>query len=180
MPFSVTVSPFLMILPDGVLQLYPGGDGDGVDISYNNSSNNNEEDVSMDRILSVSSEGVMRAIVKALKSPVVWERVVIVKKFWELFKKYRPTVHQTVCSRAGMRACMRAYVRACVCVCVCVYVCVCACVFVCMCMYVRVCVCVCMCACVRACLCVCVCMCVCVCVCVCVCERVCVCVCVCV
>ena len=40
MPSSVTVSPSLMILSDGVLQLYPGGDGDGVNISYNNSSNN--------------------------------------------------------------------------------------------------------------------------------------------
>ena len=47
MPFSVTVSPFSMILPEGVLQLYPGGDGDGVDINDNNSSNNNEEDVSI-------------------------------------------------------------------------------------------------------------------------------------
>ena len=36
----------------------------------------------MDRILSVSSEGAVRAIVKALKSPVVWERVVTVQKFW--------------------------------------------------------------------------------------------------
>ena len=44
MPFSVTVSPSLMILPDGVLQYFPGGDGDGVNINNNNSSNNNEEE----------------------------------------------------------------------------------------------------------------------------------------
>ena len=44
-PFSVTVSPSLMILPDGVLQFCPGGDGDGVNINNNsNSSNNNEEE----------------------------------------------------------------------------------------------------------------------------------------
>ena len=43
MPFSVTVSPSLMILPDGVLQFCPDGDGDGVNIN-NNSSNNNEEE----------------------------------------------------------------------------------------------------------------------------------------
>ena len=43
-PFSVTVSPSLMILPDGVLQFCPGGDGDGVNINNNNSSNNKEEE----------------------------------------------------------------------------------------------------------------------------------------
>ena len=43
-PFSVTVSPSLMILPDEVLQFCPGGDGDGVNINNNNSSNNNEEE----------------------------------------------------------------------------------------------------------------------------------------
>ena len=51
-PFSVIVSPSLMILPDGVLQFCPGGDGDGVNINNNNSSSNNqeeEEDVCMVR-----------------------------------------------------------------------------------------------------------------------------------
>ena len=46
-PFSVTLSPSLMILPDGVLQFCPGGDGDGVHISNNNSSNNNQEEEDM-------------------------------------------------------------------------------------------------------------------------------------
>ena len=103
-----------MILPDGVLQLYPGGDGDGVNISYNNSSNNNEGNVSMDRILSVSSERVLRAIVKALKSSVVWERVVIVKNSGNYSRNIGLSSIK-LCSRACMRACVRA--------CVCAYVC---------------------------------------------------------
>ena len=114
MPSSVTVSPSLMILPDGVLQLYPGGDGDGININNNNSSNNNEEEnVSMDRILSVSSEGVMGVIVMGIK-------VTYCMGGSCNCQEILGTVQQMYCPSDC--ACVRARARVCVCVCVCVVV----------------------------------------------------------
>ena len=64
MPFSVTVFPSLMILPDGVLQFCPGGDGDGVNIN-NNSSNNNEEE---EEDVSVNDQNSMLRVLAVRRS----------------------------------------------------------------------------------------------------------------
>ena len=112
MPSSVTDSPSVMILSDGVLQLYPGGDGDGdgININNNNSSNNNEEEnVSMDRILSVSSEGVVMGI-----------KVTYCMGGSCNCQEILGTVQRMYCPSDC--ACVRARARACVCVCVCVFV----------------------------------------------------------